>query len=223
MKMSKKIAIGVLGLFTFAAIGFAVAYFTTSRGLVNKFTIGENTIKIIEEYTPPKELKKGINIFSKKVQVENTGTTDAFIRVYAEFSDSDIANKSCVSAEKNPASVSADEGETWDDVKTKLQDAGYKLHDDFWDENGPSNDWVYISKNTDSELGGYFYYTKSVAPGEDTDALMTKVATYFESADDIKDYEIIVYAESVQTADSDGVKYADSDYQTAWTEFLKNK
>lgn len=222
-RVNKKIiAVTIFGLIAAATVGVVVAYFTNARKLVNKFTVGNNTISITEEFTPPKELKAGLNTYSKKVQITNTGSTDAFIRVYAEFSDSDIADRSFVAASK-PSAVSIDAGTSLTDASVRLMDAGYKSHSDFWTKGGPSNDWVYIPATDSDELGGYFYYTKSVAPGDATKDLINTVATYFESADDIKDYEIIVYAESVQTADKDGVAFADDAYEDAWTEFLSRK
>lgn len=221
IKVNKKIAI-VTGCLLAVAAGVTIAYLTAGRRLVNKFTVGENTIKVVEEFEPPKKLDKGLNTFTKKVQVENTGTTDAFVRVYAAFSDSDVAKNSFVAASK-PRSVTIADDDTLESVTSKMKSAGYKTTEDFWAENGPSNNWVYIPEDGDSELGGYFYYTKSVAPGKDTEDLMNTVTTYFASADDVKDYEIIVYAESVQTKDKDGNQYDDSNYQTAWETFLTRK
>lgn len=234
--MKKILNIPATAFFSICAVaavaGVAVAYLTTARGLVNKFTVGNNTIDIVEKYEPPKELTQGINTYSKKVQVENTGKTDAFVRVYAEFSDSDIANNSYVTTSA-PGNVSIDSTDTADVVKSKMTAAGYKAHDEFWKEGGPDNDWVYISTDTDPLLGGYFYYTQPVKSSESegatkdnviTNPLIEKVATYFESANDVKDYEIIVYAESVQTTDKDGVEFTGNDaYKDAWTEFLTRK
>lgn len=203
-------------------IGVVFAYFTHARKLINKFTVGNNTITITEEFTPPKELKQGINTYSKKVQIKNTGTTNAFVRVYAAFSDSDVAATSFIAANK-PKNVTVASDATFDAVTTAMKNAGYKLSSDFWKENGPSNDWIYIPEDSDENLGGYFYYTKSIAPGKSTTDLMNTVSTWFKTGQDVKDYEIIVYAESVQTADKDGVTFNDADYQTAWTEYLARK
>lgn len=203
-------------------IGVVFAYFTHARKLVNKFTVGNNTITITEEFTPPKELKQGINTYSKKVQIKNTGTTNAFVRVYAAFSDSEVADTSFIAASK-PKNVTVASDATFDTVTTTMEDAGYKSSADFWKENGPSNDWIYISEDTDENLGGYFYYTKSIAPGKSTTDLINTVATWFKTGLDVKDYEIIVYAESVQTADRNGVTFDDADYQTAWAEYLARK
>lgn len=63
-----------------------------------------------------------------------------------------------------------------------------------------------------------------MAAGKTTDALFKKVKTTFQTAADVQDYEIIVYAESVQTADKDGAEFTGSDpWKQAWTEFLSRK
>lgn len=217
-----KILLPLLAIIIFGlGAGAFFAYFTHTRKLVNTFTIGENTVSITEEFEPPNEMVKGLNTYTKKVTITNTGNTDAFVRVYAAFSDSDIADNSFIASSK-PKSVSVTSDATFDSVTSSMESAGYKTSTDFWKEGGPSNDWVYVP-DSDSILGGYFYYTKSIIPGESTKALMNTITTWFADENDVKDYELIVYAESVQTADKDGVSFSDVDYQKAWTEYLTRK
>lgn len=217
-----KILLPLLAIITFGlGIGAFYAYFTHTRKLVNTFTIGENTISITEDFEPPKEMVKGLNTYTKKITITNTGNTDAFVRVYAAFSDSDIADNSFIASSK-PKSVSVTSDATFDSVISSMENAGYKTCSDFWKEGGPSNGWIYIP-DSDSILGGYFYYSKPIIPGESTKALMDTITTWFAVENDVKDYELIVYAESVQTADKDGVSFSDVDYQKAWTEYLSRK
>lgn len=212
----------VIALVSLSVSGM-IAYFTYKMTNNNTITIGENTIEISEEFAPPKELKQGINVYKKQVKIENTGLTKAFVRVYAAFSDSSVADKSFIAASKPTEIIYLDDDADFDTVVVPtMDDAGYKKSDVFWKENGPSNDWIYIP-DTDATLGGYFYYTKKVAPGESTSELIDTVATYFEEASDIADYELIVYAESVQTADKNGIEFDDADYKEAWTEYLTRK
>ncbi len=225
--MKNKWIAGLAGLLALAAVGVTLAYFTSERSATNTITIGTNTIAVEEDFTPPSELQAGLNRYQKKVTIRNTGTTDAYIRVYAEFSDSDIAACSFIAATP-PTSVSGiASGMELTDVTREMSAAGYSSHDVFWSDSCPAEDWVYISASEtgdDALLGGYFYYTKAVSPGYSTAALMDTVATYFADASDIKDYDIIVYAESVQTADKDGKTFTGDDaYKQAWKEFLSRK
>ena len=211
------LAIIIFGL----GIGAFFAYFTHTRRLINTFTVGENVVSITEDFEPPKEMAKGLNTYTKKVTITNTGNTDAFVRVYAAFSDSDIADNSFIASSK-PKNVSITSDAAFDLVTSSMESAGYKTSTNFWAEGGPSNDWVYVP-DSDSILGGYFYYTKSIIPGESTKALMDTITTWFADENDVRDYELIVYAESVQTADKDGVSFSDVDYQKAWIEYLTRK
>lgn len=212
----------VVALIASISVGAFFSYFTHARKLANTFTVGNNAIAIAEDFDPPNELTAGINIYTKKVQIENIGTTNAFVRVYAAFSDSDIADVSFIAASK-PKDISIDADATFDAVTNVMENAGYKTSADFWKESGPSNDWIYIPKDENVNLGGYFYYTKPVVSGKVTTELMNTVATWFQDENDIKDYELIIYAESIQTADKSGAYFDDADYLDAWTEYLERK
>lgn len=65
-----------------------LAYLTSESGVVNRFNLAYNTVEVVEEFDPPAELSPNSS-FTKKVQVENTGTGDCYVRVFAEFADSD--------------------------------------------------------------------------------------------------------------------------------------
>ena len=221
-KFNKKIVIPTICALAVITGGVTVAYFTSAARSNNSFTVGTNTITIDEYFKPPKELKTGLNTYKKQIKIKNTGTTDAFIRVYAEFSDSDAGNSSFISSDA-PSSVSIPEGTSFSDASKKLKAAGYKSHDEFWSTDGPANGWVYIPDDESDELGGYFYYTKRIAPGEKTDDLINTIATYYETADQLKDYEVIVYAESVQTVGINGEAFEDSEWRNAWDEFTSRK
>lgn len=83
-------------------------------------------------------------------------------------------------------------------------------------------DWVFVPDNSnEKELAGYYYYTKPIKPNESTPSLFTYVKTLYDNMDDVKQYDIIVYTESVQTTDSNGEAY--TDYEAAWKDFLKTQ
>lgn len=66
------------------------AYLTSQSEARNDFNVAHNTIEVVEEFDPPAELEANSS-FVKKVQVKNTGTSDCYVRVFAEFTDSDAA------------------------------------------------------------------------------------------------------------------------------------
>lgn len=77
-----------------ASFGITYAYLTSSQTVMNEFTVGENSIEVVEEYDPPEKLRQGLTI-DKKVTVKNTGSLPCYVRVRVEFSDSD-AEAFCV-------------------------------------------------------------------------------------------------------------------------------
>ena len=148
----------------------------------------------------------------KKVYVENTGTSDQFVRVYLDFSDSRVRDNAMIVYQKENQTQT----KSWDEFLRNL----------------PEN-WTYVSyvstDDTDySTLGGYFYYTKVLKPDETTTALIDSITTDFRTddtdtnTDNIKDFDIIVYSESVQTVeiDTSGTVYTDTDWKKAWKSFL---
>ena len=188
------LAVAVIG------IGGTYAYFTYMQSLKNSFTIGTNTITVTEDFEPPKEMEPGENVFKKKVQVENTGTVPCFVRVFMDFSDSSIADISQISPDGTDYYAAAEYAD-------HLPDG-----------------WVYVLEEEDDSLGGYYYYTEIVEPGKQTEPLLEKVKTHFDTADQIIDYDIIVYSESVQALDKDGAEFEGNDaYRTAWTEFVERR
>lgn len=201
MKNKKYIKLAVIAACLFSlCIGSTFAYLTYRQTIVNTFTVGHNEITVTEDYEPPKEMQAGDNRYKKNVQVKNTGTVPCFIRVYVAFSDGDIEKTSKLSPNGTDYYPASEYG------------------------NHLPDGWAFIPENTDQELGGYYYYTKPVESGQKTTALFQKVNTHFETAEDVKPYEIFVYAESVQTRDKDGAEFSGADqWKSAWTEFLERK
>lgn len=182
----------------------AYAYLGAQNNKENKVNVAESDVTISEKFTEPVTMEIS-NIFEKKVWFENkketvtTGSTivqsDCFIRAFVDFSDSRIKGKSKIS---------------YDGIN-------YYSWDDFL-KNLPEN-WIYIPES-DTNLGGYFYYTKVLKPGDKTSELISSVKTDFDNYDDISDFDIIVYAETVQTTDTNGTVFTDSEWMTAWERFL---
>jgi len=88
----KKIIAAVTAFCALAAVA-VFAYLTSKDNTENRIKIGYNETKIEEDFTPF-TMKEGINIYKKKVQVENTGNTPCFVRLYVDFSDDEIRKNS---------------------------------------------------------------------------------------------------------------------------------
>lgn len=201
---------GVLGML--AITGASMAYLISHKKIINTIQVGENTILITEEFEPPKNQTVGENKFVKRVQIKNTDQTDCFVRVFMEFSDSDI---------KKLAKISPD-GKNWYEAE---QYSSLKA-------NGPEN-WIYISEKEDELLGGFYYYKTPLKAGEKTSLLMDQIMVTYSSPSQLQDFEVVVVADSVQTAiyklQEDGsyitedVSERENGWKLAWTEYLERR
>lgn len=64
---------------------------------------------------------------------------------------------------------------------------------------------------------GYYYYARPLKSGEATTALIKSVRTTYESAEEVRSYDLIVYEETVQAKDESGEEYTGEDaYVRAW-------
>lgn len=208
MKKRKKLIISItLSVFLIVAVSFSIAYFSNADTKENKFTVTKGDVSIKESF-PEVSRQDMDNTFQKKVQVTNNGSSDCFVRMYVDFSDSRVRDK----------------------VKILCGGITYYSWSDFLERTGRYSDWEYVSDNT-SKLSGYFYYKKVVPVNGTTDPLFTQVKLkYAENSEDsntdkIADFDIIVYSETVQTTEinSSGTVYSDSDWRNAWRSFLKEE
>lgn len=195
-------AAGIIGLTAVCGFGGTYAYFTYLREMKNRFTVGHNEITVTEEYDPPDEIIPGEETsFFKKVQVENTGSVPCYVRVRLEYSDSDMKQFCTNVLGENRAPA-----EEWGDRIEEFSDGR----------------WIF---GTD----GWYYYRDVLEVGERTDRLLEKVEVSVpqELEDRIKEFEILVYGESIQTminqAGEDGKPTAAEadDYREAWEQILK--
>ena len=222
-------ALAAIAAVLLLTVGVLIAYFTDEEQAQNAISIGHNTITPVEEFVPPDELVEGVNTYKKDVAIMNEGDSVAcYVRVAVEFSDDDIAKVSGYTADETvyySCMTGGIESITTADGREDDGTLGVTgINKDAYINHLPS-DWVYIAPDdaNDSDLGGDYYYTKGLAPGETTESLFKKVTTYFKSKDDIKDYDIYVYAESVQDANSHGESFTgENTWKQAWKEFLAN-
>lgn len=183
----------------------SIAYLSDTGSAVNTLSIGENSITITEDYTPPSAMQQGDNKFAKEVSITNLGDVPCYVRVFADFSDSKVKDISFLSAKTVAESATGD----W------IKAAEYKDH-------LPSG-WVFVP-TTDATLGGFYYYTEPLAPGAVTPHLFRAVNAHFDTEDLVTDFEIVVSAESVQTLDKNGNAFSGADaWKQAWTEFLTRR
>lgn len=195
----------ILAVAAAAAAVAVYAYIQSKVEQPNTFQIAEGSVEITETFTEP-EIVSMDNTFQKVVSVKNTGTSDQYVRVFLSFSDSAVREKSRI------VYANSSEGKSWSEFLADLPE-----------------DWVFIPE-TDATLGGYFYYTRILPPGSTTPPLIQGIKTSFGSdanADQITDYDVIVYTESVQTVEiASGTVYGPATeedptpWRTAWEIFL---
>lgn len=195
------VAVSLLVLAGLLGLGGTQAYLTYQKRITNRFQVGYNEITVTEEYDPPDEIVPGEETqFRKAVQVRNTGTVPCYVRVRLEYSDSGM-KKYCTNV-LGDSSAGAEEWETMAEILT-------------------DGKWVYGT-------GGCYYYTEILEAGEETPLLLEKVRVQVPEADSgkLKDFEIYVFAESIQTLvhepGKDGEETAREalDYHEAWEQFL---
>lgn len=88
MNKRKRTLIAIVSCILVVAVSFGISYaFLIDKVYVpNSFTVGETTIQVAEEFTPPDKLEPGIE-FTKKPWVVNEGNLPCFVRVQITFSD----------------------------------------------------------------------------------------------------------------------------------------
>ena len=204
-RMRIVLAAVVLVIAAAAAAMVVYAYIQSIVEQPNTFQIAEGSVEITETFTEP-EVVSMDNTFEKVVTVRNTGTSDQYVRVFLHFSDSSVQEKSRI------VYANSAEGTSWSNFLAN-----------------PPQGWVYVPE-TDSVLGGYFYYTQILTPGSTTPPLIQGIKTSFgngTNTDQITDFDVIVYTESVQTVEiASGTEYGPATeedptpWRTAWESFL---
>ena len=187
-----------------AALGFGgtSAYFTYLREVRNRFTVGYNEITVTEEFDPPDEIIPGKDTsFFKKVQIQNTGTVPCYVRVRLEHSDSDM-KQFCTNI--------------------------------LGENRAPANEWescieAFSGGKWICGEDGWYYYREPVPVGGRTGLLLEQVEIHVpeEQEDEAKEFEILVYGESVQTmvhqtgTDGEQTAVEAADYREAWEQILR--
>ena len=135
----------------------------------------------------------------------------AVIRVYADFSNSFVRSNSYISADTDEGALnfySADRTiNSEDEITTFVEYI-----------NALDGGWVFVPDDSGTALSGFYYYREPLNVGETTPSLFTYIKTINITADDIDQFDILVYAESTQLTDINGEAY--DDYAAAWTGYL---
>ena len=206
-----------------ASFGITLAYLGDTTGKDNTVIVGHGDEEIKEEFSAPSEVSMSNNEVKKKFSITNTGTVPLFARLYAEFSDSTIADKAKVKIGTTEYS--------WANFKSKM---ALPPEDRGTDNNILPKNWRYMPENPENpengKLGGYFYYTEvlNTNPGVPegkpaynkpnvTDRLFDSVVYSYSDVSDesnidlISGFEMIVYSETVQTVETGSVEVSKVD------------
>ena len=223
MKRKKVIIIAAASVCLLASfcIYFSAAYLVSSPAEAdNEIIIGYDKIEVEEDFTPPDEQKSNEAVcYKKKVTIKNTGDTPCYVRVFADFSSSEIRRLSYFSYDQ------ADDGSPQD---KQYYSAELKKEENYFikevsKESNPNKGWVYVNETEDADIGRYYYYTEILAAGEETPPLFTYVKTDYSGGKEAQQYDLIVYSESVQIVTKDGNSAPGVDrYQQVWKDYLIN-
>ena len=192
-------------------VNVTIAYLGDNDKKENVVKVGYADVSIVETFTEPSELSM-TNDITKQVKIRNTGTVPAFVRVYAEFADSSIAEHAKVTYGTNNNTTTY----SWDDFKKKLNYNSPSTNDK--DSTLVESGWRYVpAENDTTGLGGYFYYTVALSPDAETISPLfyavtidynkyktendTQIAVD-SNIDRIQPVEMIIYTELVQSVDT---------------------
>ena len=191
-------------------VAVVYAYLSDQGEKDNNFTVGNNSVEIEEDFTPPPEMHEGDNPFVKEVRVTNTGNVPCYVRAFFDFSDSEVKEK---------AGISKESYEKYPDGSDNFDELHWLSFEEYL--HALPDGWVYISVSDDPLLGGYFYYTELLDVGASTEYLFKAINAHFDKETDVTDFEIIITADSVQATDKDGKEFEGADaWKQAWSEFL---
>lgn len=193
-KRTVVIAAAVAAACAVALSALTLGFLGDSTGIANKFIIGHNKSTVEEEddnYSQTTNLKD----YKKEVTVKNEDNVPCYVRVYMDFSNSVAEGKSKLSNKAESQAPTDDDFYKNSAYKTALAAA----------TNTVAEKWFFIPESdvTDGTiLGGYYYYAIPIDPDKSTDTLIKQVRVdNGTNADTIKDFNILVYSETVRSDD----------------------
>ena len=211
---TKTLSAIVSGVVLLSLVGTIIAYFSANDKEPNLIGVGEDKITVTEAFTVPNQEQNFA--YRKLVKIDNTGSVPCYIRVRMEFSNSDVQEAASFSSENQGEDATAPDGGTFKKaiIPDNTTDKTYYVND-------LPDGWVYVWEENPQDptvTNGYYYYTEAVPAGESTDALISWVKMDYGGINEIQAHDLYVYAESVQTVDSNsGTAY--TDWKAAWNSF----
>ena len=163
-----------VALVAIAVVGASLAYFTDTDKETNTFTVGNVKIELQETFAQDSVLIPGtnkINTVEKVVDVQNTGKTDAYVRVHlaipAALVDQDI-NAYNDMLHTNFTGASAADGKwSWHPTMTS---------GDGWTDNGRANNNTYNTKIDGVEYTVWVItYRTALKPNEKAEGAISQV------------------------------------------------
>ena len=229
MKNKKKvIMIAVMSCLLAAAVllSTVMSYLIDQRQTDNIFTLGTVTVSLTETNYPKDPDSRVLVPYGsipKNPQIANIGENDAFVFMKI------TVPKLEVEPIKNDGSLKYSDKVSFDENNKRTFQTDLMEIFNFKSDSPVSkradlekpNHWVYIPEDDseNSDIGGYYYYTEQLKAGEETPPLFTYVKTD-NQGEEVQQYDVIVYAESVQTVTKNGSN--ENDYTAVWKEFLNN-
>lgn len=204
MMKKKKILSAALALSVTAilAVGGSLAYFTDNDGADNVFTLGDVEIRLDEEFEQNSKLYPGEekDAVTKEVDVTNTGSEDAYVRVH-------IAVPSALDDNEYIHLIRNENLWTWDEetYTTNIDDLSYNVYVATYQDSltegeqtaEPAITQVYMDKKVTNEI---------------LDQLEADGVIVASESDASRSLNIKVMAEGVQTA---GFENADTAFTAA--------
>ena len=181
--MRKKVILVIVIPMILAAILYlklTQAYLTDKDIASNKIGLVTDDHKIIEEYEKPSGQYIGDNIFKKQITVKNTSKRDQYVKVQLYISEPTIDRKI-------KYSIDGTHFYSKTDFKTVVE----------------ANNWDFDT-NTNT-----FYYKKKLKPGEITAPLVSHFNIVYQNNKEIKNFDILVKSDSIQTIKEDGTDFTD--------------
>ena len=221
MKKRKVFTGSAVLLAVLAAAGAIMAYLGASDDAENTAEVAHDKITVTESFPKPSDLKANSNnYYVKEVAVANTGNVDCYVRVYADFPDSQTTAGAYYSADGVNYYSAVRDAELSGDTTT--DDNGNTLHTQSFVNmlNAQDGKWIFVPDDDSNEkLRGYFYYKDPVKVGESTLSLFKDVM--IKTGDAPEALDLVVYAESVDSVYEDnGQAETYADYASAWNAFL---
>ena len=158
-KKKKTVLAIVSGAVLIALFSTSLAYLGTTDKTPNLVRVGEDEIKVTEEFTVPDQSQE--YAYRKLVKIANTGSIPCYVRVRLEFSNSVVEGAASFTAEGQDSDTAPENGPG---VYKKAAVPDNKTDTDYYVNSLPP-DWIYVWEPNSGDFvppvtNGYYYYTE---------------------------------------------------------------